>query len=132
MTLKSAMQDLQDRTLRAVSGLLGKLDYLASLRRPDGEYSHWGLERVHGEAATQRAFKEAHRGVVSKILRTPLRNLLRDVDESSGRQDVGPADFLKGLQEHSAHEPPTDSGAGTERHLSSVLHALLSLVKTRR
>ena len=33
MTLKSALQDVKETTLAAVSGLLGKLAYLASLRR---------------------------------------------------------------------------------------------------
>jgi hypothetical protein len=33
MTLKSALQDVKETTLAAVSGLLGKLAYVASLRR---------------------------------------------------------------------------------------------------
>ena len=36
MTLKSALQDVKENTLAAVSGLLGKLAYLASLRRAQG------------------------------------------------------------------------------------------------
>jgi len=87
MTLKSAMQDLQERTLRAVSGLLGQLDYLAGLRSRDGLYSHWGLERVHGEGATQRALRDAHKAVVTNILRTRLRNLVRDADELASLAD---------------------------------------------
>jgi len=131
MTLKSAMQDLQDRTLRAVSGLLGKLRYLASLRGPDGSYSHWGLERVHGQSATERALKDAHRGVVSSILRTPLHRLVQDVEQSVGSQD-GSVDLLQDLEKHSAELIPPTPGAGTERHLSSVLHGLLRLVRHRR
>jgi hypothetical protein len=42
MTLKSALQDLRETTLAAVSGLLAKLAYLGSLRRPEGGYLHWG------------------------------------------------------------------------------------------
>ena len=47
MTLKSIAEDLQQRTLRAVAGFLGKLAYLAGLREADGRYVHWGLGRVH-------------------------------------------------------------------------------------
>jgi len=130
MTLKSALEDLQSRTLRAVSGLLGKLQYLASLRQSDGSYSHWGLVRIHGEAATHRALSEAHRGLVSKILRTPLRHLVRDLDDS--RQDVPASEFLSKLQEQSGQLVPPQPGAGTEPHLNSVLRALASLLKTRR
>ena len=132
MTLKSAMQDVQERTLRAVSGLLGKLDYLASLRRQDGLYSHWGLERVHGEEATRRALRDAHRDVVSNILHTPLRNLVRDVEESAALKQTDPSELLQGLREHQIQVTPANAEVRTERHLSSVLHALLRLVRNRQ
>lgn len=126
------MQDLQERTLRAVSGLLGKLDYLASLRSQDGLYSHWGMERVHGEEATRRALRDAHRAVVSNILRTPLRSLVRDAEESAAIKQTDPGELLQGLREHPTEITPLNAGVGTERHLSSVLHALLRLVRNRR
>ena len=63
VTLKSVKEDLQARTLHAVSGLLGKFEYFASLRQNDGSYSHWGLSRVYGEEAAQRALAEAHRNL---------------------------------------------------------------------
>lgn len=131
MTLKSAVEDLQSRTLRAVSGLLGKLDYLASLREPDGSYSHWGLARVHGEPATQRALGDEHRGVVTRILRTPLRTLLNDVDESTTPKGVGSVVFLEQMNDRASQVVPGAPGAGTERHLNSVLRALLRLAKNR-
>jgi hypothetical protein len=132
MTLKSAMQDLQERTLRAVSGLLGKLDYLASLRSQDGLYSHWGMERVHGEEATRRALRDAHRSIVSNILRTPLRHLVRDAEESAAVKQTHASELLQSLREHPAQVAPAGPGVGTERHLSSVLHALLRLVRNRQ
>lgn len=132
MTLKSAMQDLQERTLRAVSGLLGQLDYLAGLRSQDGLYSHWGLERVHGEEATRRALRDAHKGVVTNILRTPLRNLVRDAEESASVRGTETSQLLQALREHPEQVVPANAEVGTERHLSSVLHALLRLVRNRR
>lgn len=131
MTLKSAMQDVEDRTLRAVTGVLAKLNYLVSLRGQDGTYSHWGLERVHGEAATQSALKDSHRGLVSLILRTQLRNLVRDLKESAESEEAA-EDLLGQLQERSAHVVPPKPGAGTARHLNSVLHALSRLVRNQR
>jgi len=47
MTLKSALQDVKETTLAAVSGLLGKLAYLASLRRGQDGYQHWGMSLMH-------------------------------------------------------------------------------------
>ena len=108
------------------------MEYLASLRRQDGLYSHWGLERVHGEEATRRALKDAHRDVVSNILRTPLRNLVRDAEESAALKRTDPSELLEGLREHPAQVTPANAEITTERHLSSVLHALLRLVRNRR
>ena len=130
MTLKSIAEDLQGRTLRAVAGLLGKLRYLAGLREADGAYVHWGLSRVHGDAATQRALGEAHRGVVSRILRMPLRKLLQDVEDSSESKEAQ-QEFLEKLNAQSAKLVPASPGAGSARHLNSVLHALASLVRNR-
>jgi hypothetical protein len=57
MTLKSAVQDLRETTLAAISGLLAKLAYLGSLRRREGGYKHWGMTLVHGEDASDRALE---------------------------------------------------------------------------
>jgi hypothetical protein len=132
MALKSIAEDLQDRTLRAVVGLMGKLRYLAGLREADGAYVHWGLARTHGEAATQRALAEAHRGIVSRILRMPLRNLLQDVQDSGGSDDSGQAELVANLNARPEQLVPPNPGAGAVRHLNSVLHALSSLIKNRQ
>jgi hypothetical protein len=131
MTLKSINEDLQLRTLRAVSGVLGKLEYFTSLRREDGSYSHWGLSRVYGEEAAQRALAEAHKNNVCQILRTPLRNLLEDAQESGGHNAEEQERFLQQLRDREADSVPKDPSAGSRRHLSSVLHALSALAKTR-
>jgi hypothetical protein len=131
MTLKSVKEDLQVRTLRAVSGVLGKLEYFTSLRQEDGSYSHWGLSRVYGEEAAQRALAEAHKNNVSQILRTPLRKLLQDAKESGGQNAEEQARFFQQLEDREAESVPKDPSAGSPRHLSSVLRALSALVKTR-
>jgi hypothetical protein len=131
-TLKSVKEDLQGSTLRAVSGLLGRLEYFTSLRQEDGSYSHWGLSRVHGEEAAQRALAEAHQENVSLILRTPMRNLLDDAQQSSIQTGTDQERFLQALEDRKAQTLPKDPSAGSRRHLSSVLRALSALVKTRR
>jgi hypothetical protein len=132
MTLKSVKEDLQASTLRAISGLLGKLGYLASLRQDDGTYSHWGLSRVHGEFAAQEALVEAHQSVVTKILRAPLCRLLNDVQDSCANRKQEQAEFLRELQTRESQILPPKAGVGSRRHLSSVLHALLALAKPPR
>jgi hypothetical protein len=132
MTLKSVKEDLQARTLRAVAGLLGKLEYLASLRQEDGSYLHWGLSRIYGEVPAQRALAEAHRSLLSMILQTPLRRLLEDVDESRGPGNLTQAEFLGQLENRETQSLPGKPGAGSRRHLSSVLRALAALAKNPR
>jgi len=132
MTLKSALEDVKETTLAAVSGLLGKLGYLASLRRAPGRYSHWGIETVYGAESSERALKTAHAEVVTGILRTPLPAMERDLDESSLHSGAEPRAFLEGLRERFDDLLPGERKDSPEsRHLNSVLVALWSLRKSR-
>jgi hypothetical protein len=131
MTLKSALQDVKETTLAAVSGLLGKLVYLASLRRAQGRYQHWGMELVHGPESSERALKTAHTEVVAGVLRTPLASLVEDLNESSLGSGVDAHAYIEGMRERSEDLLPgerQDSPAAL--HLNSVLLALSSLKKS--
>jgi hypothetical protein len=132
MTLKSALDDLTFTTLQAIRGLWRRLEYLAGLRAPGGDYLHWGLAKVHGDLAAQRALNEAHRSAVSKVLRTPIGDLVKDAEESSGLQGLTPEAYLEKLDQSKTQLLPANPSGGAARHLSSVLAALLSLAKTRR
>ncbi len=129
MTLKSAFEDLTETTLHPISGMLGKLDYLSSLRGATGYYEHWGLGRVHGELAAQRALAEAHRSMLSGILRSPLQKLVEDLELSSQPKGITPAVYLQNLRLRTDLLPP-EPGAASARHFNSVLHALSSLAQT--
>jgi hypothetical protein len=129
MTLHSALEDLKNTTLSAVQGLLARLEYLSSLRHSDGSYHHWGLSRVHGEMAAQRAVEDAHRATVTGILRTPIDRLVRDAKLSSESRGTDTQSMLRDLSARLPEVLPGQPSAGSGRHLSSVLHALLSLTK---
>ena len=126
------MQDVKETTLAAVAGRLGKLAYLASLRRPRGGYEHWGMETVYGLESAERALRTAHAEVVAAILRTPLSSLVKDLEESSRASGVAAPAYLEKMQERFEDLLPNgrhDSPAA--RHLNSVLLALSSLEKHR-
>lgn len=132
MTLKSAMQDVKETTLAAVSGLLGKLAYLASLRRRQGRYEHWGMQLVHGTESTERALKTAHTEIVAGVLRMPLQSLMEDLDESSRESGMAAGAYVEKLHEQCDDLLPGDrQDLAVESHLSSVLLALSSLAKNR-
>jgi len=132
MTLKSALQDIRETTLAAVSGLLGRLSYLASLRRAEGGYEHWGLESVYGAEASERALKTAHAEVVTGILRTRLSALSTDLRISSENDGVAAQQYVVDLQDRFAQLLPAGrENSPTSEHLNSVLAALSSLERNR-
>lgn len=128
MTLNSAREDLRATTLKAISGALRRLEYFAGLRNAKGTYDHWGLARVHGELAAENALEQEHRSLMSSILSTPIHRLLIDARHSSQATGTTPLTFLERLTNEPGLLPP-DPGAGSARHLSSVLHALSGLAK---
>jgi hypothetical protein len=132
MTLKSALQDVKETTLAAVAGLLGKLAYLASLRRTKGRYEHWGLESVYGPESSERALKTAHAEIVSGVLRAPLASLVEDLQTSSQNSGIAARAYIEGLRENFDDLLPGERKDSPEAyHLSSVLVALSSLEKHR-
>jgi hypothetical protein len=132
MTLSSPFEDLQSFTLRAIAGSLRKLEYLASLRDSAGRYAHWGFERVYGDITSEKTMQRAHRGVLSRILATPLRELTEEVKSCGDEAELPAAVYLEQLSARGSALLPSDPGAGTERHLNSVLHALSELEKNHR
>jgi hypothetical protein len=132
MTLKSALQDLREGTLAAVSGLLGKLAYLASLRNREGGYRHWGLSLVHGEDSSQRALKAAHTEVLSTVLRTPIAELVEDLRNSSKDSAKSGATYVEGMREQLNELIPSAQDKASADHLNSVLVALSSLEKNQK
>lgn len=132
MTLLSALEDLQETTLRAITGCLRRLEYLSGLRSKEGGYAHWGLGRIYGDSAAKRALAQAHRSVLSQVLAMPIRKLVEDVQQSSEKAGVPPDAYLERLSTSSPQLLPPEPGAGSARHLSSVLHALSSLLKSRK
>jgi len=120
---------LQETTLKAITGCLRRLEYLSGLQDREGAYNHWGFARVYGDLRAKKALADAHRIMLSRILSTPIRSLEQDVQESSQEAGTSPGTYLERLNaSHTRLLPPTP-GAGSGRHLSSVLHALLSLRK---
>lgn len=132
MTLFSTKDDFCRTTLEAVPGVFGKLDYLANLRVEDGRYQHWGLSRVYGDEAMQRAISEAHHQVFLEVLRMPVRKLLEDLACASRAKDMDLLDFIEDLARRSPALLPADLGGGSVRHFNSVVAALLSLVRNSR
>ena len=132
MTLKSALRDLKETTLGAVSGLLGKLAYLASLRREHGRYEHWGMESVYGQESSQRALKAAHSEMLTGVLRMPLPSLLEDLDQSRSGSGLSAEVYVDWMRSHFEDLLPDGrQNTPASSHLNLVLLALSGLERNR-
>lgn len=127
----SALEDLLERSLQTFAGLWGKFCYLSSLREKSGRYEHWGFIRTHGESSSQTAFAEVHTSLFSQILRTPLAELLADIELSAEKMSVPVDEFIRGIRSAAQQAVPQNLAGGTRAHFNSVLDAL-SLVHSAR
>jgi hypothetical protein len=132
LTLRSALQDLRETTLAAISGLLAKLTYIASLRRSEGGYSHWGMSLLHGEESSARALKTAHTQVLSSVLKTPLADLEEDLHRSSEVSGKSAQAYVEDMRGQINDLLPSAEDSVSATHLNSVLVALSSLEKSQK
>jgi hypothetical protein len=131
VVLTSAFEDFEGRTLSAVPGLLGKLRYVAHLCDSSRTYSHWGLEKVHGGDAAGKAMRSSQRTLLTRILRTPLRDLADDLQRSAAAAEMKDLDFLSTLERPVRNDLPVQNFRASEKHFMSVLHTLSALAQNR-
>src|SRR6266446_8864209 len=132
MTLKSALDDVLKTTLAAVSGIIGKLEYIAGLRDGNKKYTHWGLQRLHGEEATQQALAEAHRLLFLNILRAPLRMLKDDLKQSSEAGQATPHEYAESLRMRQQNMLPRRTASEILRQHVLLTHAQAFRIFVRR
>jgi hypothetical protein len=100
--IEAAVDDLQSRTLGALSTDLTRLVYLSSTRDYNtGEYQHAGLADRYGAAAAQKALARCHEEVFQSLLATGLRDLARQLEEyiaSTGAEQEKVLDAWRRLQ----------------------------------
>ena len=127
MRLKSALEDFAVTTLAAVPGSLGRFSYVGELHDGNGTYGHWGLSKVYGDDAAQRAMRSSHRSLLSEVLRKPLVELLKDVETSCANACRSETEFLNSLSD----SPPKPLSPASRAHLKTMLAALSALVENR-
>jgi len=124
MTLLSAREDFEERTLASFSTPLEKLVYLARMRDAAGQYRHWGMSRLYGERVAEAAMAEAHSQVWIEVLRTPIPQLSREMEKMGKAQREA---LMAELRRFQALARPADLRGGSVRHFNSVLLTLQSL-----
>ncbi|MGA2961130.1 MAG: hypothetical protein ABSD96_05610 [Candidatus Korobacteraceae bacterium] len=124
MPLFSASEDFTRRTLSAIPGLLSRLAYITSLRDEKGNYRHWGLARTHGTAAATEAMCRAHLEVLTEVLRTPLPQLMREVEDTQQVALGAPQVLLK-------KSAPLPSIVPDGAHTAMLSHAKATILALR-
>lgn len=132
MTLLTALDDFLLRTLAVLPGVFSKLEYVSALRDPEGHYAHWGLERVYGKIASERAIGEAHRELALNLLRTPVKDLMGEAACSAAERQLALDSYLEQLSRAQSSLLPAEIGGGSVRHFSSVLTTLSVLARAGR
>jgi hypothetical protein len=125
--VKSAEEDLRERTLGKITGIWGKLTYLAGRRSADGRYQHWGFQRAHGTESAQDAFLRVHHSLIGTILQTRLRSLRDELAQSSSAAGTSPSSYVSMLRAGLYGLLPAGCPKATELHLISILKTLAIL-----
>ena len=128
----SAREDFMERTLAVLRGVWGKLNYLRQLRGAKGTYEHWGLVQVHGEHAASQAMADVHSELYLEVLRTPLPDLLQQLELSAEDLNCLASDIAEALENDQQKMLPANLVGGPPRHLEAVLTSISLLTKTRR
>lgn len=126
----SPFEDFQARTLSALSGLWARLLYMAELRSDDGKYHHWGHRRVHGESPSQIALSKAHSELYIALLRTPIRDLVEEIEMTSDGSD--PRELVRKIADCKQQLVPENVEGGSPRHFSSIALAVRLVYEKQR
>ena len=130
MPLFGASEDFARRTLSGIPGFLSRLAYITSLRDEKGSYRHWGLARTHGTAAAAEAMCRVHLEVLTEVLRTPLSQLMREVEDPQQVEPGVSQVLLKKSAPLRSIVPPA-AHAATLSHAKATILALRALEDAR-
>jgi hypothetical protein len=131
MKFSSPREDFVVNTLAAIPSCIEKLNFMLNIREENGEFVHWGLERMHGSQSTRAALREAYRSVVRDVLSTPVQDLWNEVDVLRGDVD-GQSNYEYFRKAREAVLVPVPNGQADELHLRFILDGLLLAAKGRR
>ncbi len=95
-TTRDAIEDLETRTLSALSGDLMRLVYLASTRDYNtGRYWHEGLAIDYGSAAAEAALEACHRAAYESLAARSLENLVGELRQYTAEMKTPAGQLLK-------------------------------------
>lgn len=126
----SPFEDFKQRSLDRMQGLWSRLLYLSSLRRLEGGYEHWGLARTYGREIADSVLGDAHSGIYIQLLRTPVSELMRDMEASAADSGKTSDEMLEAISH--GKMLPAELLGGAPRHFSSVVLAACALHSAQR
>ncbi len=120
MKLLSAYEDFVQTTLSQIPNVLDRLRFIARMRKGE-QYEHWGLAKVFGKEAAQRAISDSHADTFEQTLTTPIPKLDVETESSQQNSSLSNRQML-----------PADLRGGSRRHLNWILRVVYLLGRSRR
>jgi len=131
LDVAEAMGDLQERTLAGLPCELAKLVYLASTRDYNcGRYYHDGLSFQYTTEVAEAALHSLHKEIFQKLLFTPLKNLVGDLEtfiRASHSDSTTVLDLWKKLEPYRVVIPQDSDTVSRELFFSNIRIALAIL-----
>jgi hypothetical protein len=125
------IEDFVTNTLANVSGDLGRLVYVATLRDlATGRYHHDGLERIYSDAAVHEALRLCHEELLDRILESPLEDQEAELMKCLKGFEGPPLEIAASWREHQLYRFLVPSGVPPylKDLFYSNINVLLSLI----
>jgi hypothetical protein len=133
--VRSAADDLRRRTLSQFSRPLDRLIYLASTRDYNtGVYYHDGLAAVYSQDVACQALADCHREAFREILRTSLRDLVRQLENYMESVRLGTETFVEAWKKLEPYRVtvPVESDPLAAEFLFANFRTALAILETRQ
>jgi len=110
MTILSVYDDFMVRSLSHLKNEFEKLYFLIGLRGQDGNFHHWGMEKIHGRQKTHIAMQQAYIELVASLPKSDIDKCWNDLEHAT-------KDFSE------FHKQICEISTDLEKHSSALLPA---------
>ena len=135
VTMRSALEDLQRRTLSQIPCDFARLIYLASMRDYNSAiYHHEGLAARYGQEEARNALQASHRDIFRRLVSLPLERLVMELEAYVETSHESPEGFIHAWQELEPYRVavPMDADSSMVQLFLSNIRLALEVLRFRQ